>query len=86
MIYTPHEVIKGRDARKGQKPRPAGEIADRGRLWICVKTGQKWAPIGHNMPDFGRPSTVLRGAKPLFSRRILRCERDFLARCARQYK
>ncbi|HXT59425.1 MAG TPA: hypothetical protein VN699_12370 [Pirellulales bacterium] len=49
MIYTPHEMINSRAARKGPKPRPAGKNADRDDLLICVKTGVKWAPVGHEL-------------------------------------
>lgn len=53
MIYTPHETVNCRNARKRLNPRPAGENAAGGNLSICVKLGAKRAPIGHKTPRFG---------------------------------
>jgi hypothetical protein len=67
MIYTPHEAINGRGARKGRKPRPAGETPIAMIYQYCVKTGVKRAPIGHETSCFARRRQgVCDARKPCF--------------------
>jgi hypothetical protein len=80
MIYTTYEIINRRSIGKGPKPRPAGENAKCDDLWKGAKSGMKRAAIGHKTPGFGRRRHGPRGAKCLFSRRILQCGADSPAR------
>jgi len=86
MIYTPHEMINGGGARKGPKPRPSSGNAVRDDLWICLKTGEKRAPVGHNMPHFGASAGGRARRETLvFSKDFAIC-RDFRRAHARRYK
>jgi hypothetical protein len=77
VIYTPQEIISRRDARKGQKPRPAGENAARSDLSICVKIGPKRAPIGHKYAVFWRRRGMARTREMLVFSENVAVERRF---------
>jgi hypothetical protein len=80
MIYTTHPMINRRSIGKGPKPRPAGENASATIFEKGPKEGMKRAAIRHITPGFGRRRNGPRGAKCLFSRRILQCGADSPAR------
>jgi len=86
MIYTPHELISRREARKRPNPRPAGENADRGDLWICVETAAQWAAIRHETAGLAPPLGGPARRETLVFSENLAPRRESNARRARRYK